>query len=209
MLDEFTFSPKGVALKTGSKACFEGKKIVAYPTEPDGYNSYFEKCVEGCTVIFHTSVEKFDIQKKKVWVKNEWMTGDVIVSTISPDMLFDYQYGELPYIGRDFLKVILPIERITPEPYYFIHYANDEPYTRIFEYKLLTGYQSPHTLILIETPSFHNKLYPYPVMSEINKAKRYKDELPDQVFSIGRMGNYHYDNMDVVIKDCMRLFEQL
>jgi len=209
ILDEFTFSPKGVALKTGSKACFEGIKIIAYPTEIDGYNSYFEKCVEGCTVIFNTTVEKFDLQKKKAWINNEWTTGDVIVSTISPDILFDYQYGELPYIGRDFLKVILPIEHVTPEPYYFIHYANDEPYTRIFEYKLLTGYKSPHTLIIIETPSFNNKLYPYPIMSEINKAKRYISELPDNVFSIGRMGKYHYDNMDVVIKDCMRLVEQI
>ena len=30
----------------------------------------------------------------------EWVTADVIVSYISPDILFEYQYGELPYIGK-------------------------------------------------------------------------------------------------------------
>ena len=40
-------------------------------------------------------------------------------------------------------------------------------------------------------------------------AKRYISELPDGVFSIGRMGNYHYDNMDMIIKDCLRLFRPL
>ncbi len=212
ILDEFTFSfknKKESALKTGAKKCFDEQKTVWYPLALDGYNTYFDQCVNGCETIFNTTVDTADIANKKVRIKGEWITADIIVSTISPDILFEYQYGELPYIGRDFLKVILPVERITPEPYYFIHYAGDEPYTRIFEYKLLTGYKSPNTLIIIETPSFNNKLYPYPIMSEINKAKRYISELPDNVFSIGRMGKYHYDNMDVVINDCMKLVEQL
>ena len=212
VLDEFTFSFKNKrenALKTGAKKCFDGKKTVWYPMESDGYNSYFAQCVEGCHVIYNSTVNQFDILKKRINLNGEWKTADIIVSTISPDILFDYQYGELPYIGRDFLKIILPTERITPEPYYFIHYANDEPYTRIFEYKLLTRYKSPNTLIIVETPSFNNKLYPYPIMSEITKANRYIGDLPDGVFSVGRMGNYHYDNMDVVIKHCFRLTRDL
>ena len=100
-------------------------------------------------------------------------------------MLFDFQYGELPYMGRDFMKLILPIERVTPEPYYFIHYANDEPFTRVFEYKLLTRHKSKNTLLGIEFPSKKNKLYPYPIKSEIARAKKYLDLLPDDVFSIG------------------------
>jgi UDP-galactopyranose mutase len=209
ILDEFTFSPKGVALGTGSKACFGGKKVVGYPTELDGYNSYFEKCVEGCHVIYNVEIDKFDIEHRKVLVQDQWLTADLIISTLSPDMIFDYKYGELPYIGRDFLKIILPTERVTPEPYYYIHYANDEPFTRIFEYKLLTGYKSPHTLLIVETPSMANKLYPYPIMAEINKAQRYLRELPRDFYSLGRMGKYHYDNMDVVIKDCFALMEKI
>ncbi len=212
ILDEFTFSFKNKrkdALKTGAKKCFDGKKTVWYPTGLNGYNAYFDHCAEGCAVLYTTEVDTFDILNKRVRIGTEWKTADIIVSTVSPDMLFDYQYGELPYMGRDFLKLILPVERVTPEPYFFIHYANDEPYTRVFEYKLLTGYQSPNTLIIVETPANSNKLYPYPILQEINRAKRYIRELPDGVFSIGRMGNYHYDNMDMVIKNCLELFSQI
>ncbi len=209
MIDEFSFSPKGVALKTGSKECFEGEKIIAYPEEMDGYNSYFDKCVEGCNIIMGKYVESFDINKRRIMVDGQWIEGDILISTTSIDILFDYQYGELKYIGRDFIKLILPVERITPEPYYFIYYAGDEPYTRVVEYKLLTGYKSNDTLIVIESPSFKNKLYPYPVKSEIERAKKYLSELPDRVYSIGRMGKYHYDNMDVIVKDCLELMKKI
>ena len=46
-------------------------------------------------------------------------------------------------------------------------------------------------------------------MQEINKAKKYKDLLPDDVYSIGRMGNYHYDNQDMIIKECLNYFSNL
>lgn len=209
MLDEFAFSPKGVPIKEGSKQCFDGQKIIAYPIELDGYNSYFEKCITGCSVIFGAFVDKFDLENRRVFLNGKWMTGDIIVNTASIDSAFDYMYGELKYIGRDFLKLILPVERITPEPYYFMHYAGDEPYTRVVEYKLLTGYKARDTLIGIEFPSFNNKLYPYPVKSEIEKAKKYLEALPNNVFSIGRLGKYHYDNMDIIVKDCMKLCKVL
>jgi len=209
VIDEYSFSPKGVAIKSGSKECFEGQKIIAYPVELDGYNSYFEKCVAGCEVIHNAHVKKFDLRKRRVQVNNSWINADIIVSSASIDEVFDYKYGELKYIGRDFLKIILPIERVTPEPYYYLYYAGDEPYTRIIEYKLLTGYKSPDTLLVVETPSFSNKLYPYLIKSEIAKAHKYLSELPDNVYSIGRLGKYKYDNMDIIVKDCLDLIKRI
>lgn len=208
-IDEFAFSPKGVAIKTGPKGCYEAQKIVAYPVEIDGYNSYFDKCLEGCRVIMNSLVQTFDLDKKRVLVDDEWIGADILVSTASVDSLFNFQYGELKYIGRDFLKIILPVERVTPEPYYFIHYAGAEPYTRVFEYKLLTGYQASDTLIIVETPSFNNKLYPYPIKSEIQKARKYLDQLPENVYSIGRMGKYHYDHMSLIVDECLELIERV
>jgi UDP-galactopyranose mutase len=208
-IDEFAFSPKGVALKTGSKQCFEGNKVIAYPIEMDGYNSYFNKCVAGSTIIYNTRVKTFDLDKKRVLAGQEWISGDIVINTASIDLLFEYCFGELRYIGRDFMKIILPIEKITPAPYYYIHYAGDEPYTRIVEYKLLTGYKSPDTLIGIEFPSFKNKLYPYLIKSEIEKANKYISLLPKDCYTMGRMGKYHYDNMDIIIKDSMQLSKEL
>jgi len=208
-IDEFGFSPKGKTLQSGSKQCFIGIKKIYYPTLLDGYNSYFEKCVEGCEVIYNKRVNIFDLENKKVKVDDEWLRGDIIINTASLDEVFEYCYGELRYIGRDFLKIILPIEEAFPEPYHFVHYANEEPYTRIVEYKKLTGYKSPYTLIGIETPSFKNKLYPYPVKSEIEKADRYKKLLPKDCYTLGRMGKYKYDNMDMIVKDCMELAKEI
>lgn len=208
-LDEFAFSPKGKTLQSGSKQCFIGQKKIAYPIELDGYNSYFEKCVEGCEVIFNKKVKNFDLDNKRVMVDNEWLNADVIINTASLDSVFEYCYSELRYIGRDFQKIILPVETVFPEPYHFIHYANDEPYTRIVEYKKMTGYKSPHTLIGIETPSFKNKLYPYPIKSEIKKASKYKELFPKDCYTLGRMGTYHYDNMDIIVKECIKLMEKI
>jgi UDP-galactopyranose mutase len=197
------------SIKTGSKQAFADTKTIWYPKQMDGFNSYFEQCIDGCRVIPNTEVTEFDVRNKSVRIGEDWLQGDIMVSTVSPDMLFDYQYGELSYIGREFLKVILPIERITPDPYFFLYYANDEPFTRIVEYKLLTGYQSPNTLIIIEMPSFNNKLYPYPIITQVEKAQKYLADLPEGVFSVGRMGKYDYDNMDVVIKDCKKMAQIL
>jgi UDP-galactopyranose mutase len=212
ILDEVTFSFKNKKednLKSGSKKCFDGKKRVFYPTALDGYNKYFDICSEDVNVVFNACISSIDVYKKKIICNDQVYTGDILVSTISPDILLDYKYGELPYMGRDFMKIILPIEKITPEPYFFIHYPNDEQFTRIFEYKLLTKYKSKNTLIGIEFPSKKNKLYPYPIKSEILKAKKYIDELPADVYSIGRAGKYHYDNQDMIIKDCLDLFINL
>lgn len=208
-IDDFGFSPKGVALKSGSKVCFEGSRVIAYPTEHDGFNSFFQRCVEGCRVIQNTPVRRFDLENKRVLAGEEWISGDVVINTASLDLVFDYCYGEQRYIGRDFIKVILPCERVTPDPYYFLYYAGNEPFTRVVEYKLLTGYKSPDTLIGIEFPSDKNKLYPYPVKADIAQAARYMELFPKDCYTIGRMGKYHYDNMAVVIEDAFELMKRV
>lgn len=203
------FSLKKEPVRTEVKEYFEGRKVIGYPVGLDGYNPYFDKAVDGCRVALNTHIDRVDPVGKRVLVDGEWHQADVIVSTTSPDMLFEYQYGELKYMGRDFLKIILPIERVTPDPYYFLYYAGDEPYTRIVEYKLLTGYQSPDTLIGIEFPSHNNKLYPFPTKAEVDRANRYLGDLPDGMFSIGRLGSYKYKDMYEIFCDCRRLSAQL
>jgi len=208
-IDDFAFSPKGVALKDGSRQCFEGVKTVLYPIELDGYNRYFDRCVENCNVIFNHKVTNFDLNNKKIKVGGDWLAADIVVNTASLDIVFEYCFGELRYIGRELLKIILPIEQVTPDPYYFIHYAGEEPYTRIVEYKLMTGYKSKETLIGVEFPSNKNKLYPYMIKSEIEKASKYKALFPKDCFTLGRMGKYHYDNMSDVIRDSFGIMDKI
>ena len=47
-------------------------------------------------------------------IENEWHSYDMLVSTISPEILLDYCFGELRWAGRDFIKIVLPIKDIFP-----------------------------------------------------------------------------------------------
>ena len=198
-IDTFNWSPKGVALKEGPRACWD-TAISAYPCAPDGYNQYFDIASQGTTVLLSTTIQEYDIPHKRVKLAGEWRTFDVIVNTISPDILFRFAFGELPYIGRDFHKIVLPLEHCFPEHVYFLYYANEEEFTRIVEYKKFTQHRAPTTLIGLEIPSLNNKHYPLPIKSVQAKAQRYLNLMPEGVFSIGRAGSYRYD---VDIDDCI------
>jgi len=115
-------------------------------------------------------------------------------------LAFGKRYGELKYIGRDIVYFVLPIEYALPPSVYFTYYCGSERYTRIVEYKKFTRYKSPHTLLSLEFPSMSGRYYPLPVRDQQDIARRYLDDLSNDVFSIGRLGryNYRYDIDDAV-----------
>ena len=198
-IDTFKWSPKGVALKEGNRAAWD-TAISGYPFAPNGYDDYFEISTKNTRVLLNTRIEKFDIPTKRVYFQNQWFNFDIIVNTISPDELFESCFGKLPYIGRDFHKIVLPQEFAFPENVYFIYYANSERFTRLVEYKKFTKHQSKNTLIGMEIPSLNGKHYPLPIRREQEKAKSYFKLMPEGVFSIGRAGSYDYG---VDIDDCI------
>jgi UDP-galactopyranose mutase len=143
-------------------------------------------------------------------IAGEWRSFDIIVCAISPDIVFDRCYGELTYIGRDFHKIVLPIEFAFPDHVYFVYYANDEQFTRLVEYKKFSRYQSSSTLLGMEIPSMNGKYYPLPFKSEIAKSDRYHAEMPDGVFAIGRNGCYRYAvDIDDCIEQAMLVAQQI
>jgi len=199
LIDTFTWSPKGVTLKEGPRAAWD-IALSAYPLASDGYNHYFDVATEGAKVLLNTRIKHYDIPNKTVELAGERRKFDIIVNTISPDVLFDECYGELPYIGRDFHRIVLPQEHVFPENVYFIYYANDERFTRLVEYKKFTLHKSPSTLIGMEIPSHNGKHYPLPFKSELRHAAKYHALMPEGVFSCGRQGSYRYA---VDIDDCI------
>jgi UDP-galactopyranose mutase len=190
-LDTFEWSPKGIPLKSGSRAAWD-TAISAYPWSPRGYNDYFDLSVTDAQVHFKTRIEHYDLEKKRAFFNGAWNQFDAIVSTISPDQLFEYAHGELPFIGRDIHKFVLPVEFAFPENVYFVYYVNSEPFTRIVEYKKFTLHKSNSTLLAME--------YPLPIRSWQAVADKYLQSLPDGVYSIGRAGSYRYE---VDIDDCI------
>jgi UDP-galactopyranose mutase len=199
VIDTFTWSPKGVAIKEGPRAAWDNS-LSAYPKAPDGYNAYFDIATEGVTVLLRTRIERYDIPHRAVWINGDKRIFDLIINTISPDQLFENCYGELPYIGRDFHKIVLPSEQVFPEHVYFLYYANNEQFTRLVEYKKFTLHKSPTTLIGMEIPSKNGRYYPLPIKSALAVAAKYHAEMPAGVFSLGRHGSYRYS---IDIDDCI------
>lgn len=208
-IDDFLWSPKGVTIKEGSKAAWD-TAISAYPIAFNGYDDYFRLSTAKANILLSTEIERYDIPKRTVVLRGETKTYDVIVNTISPDILFDYCYGELPYAGRELYPIVLPVEFAMPAHVYFCYYAGREQFTRIVEYKKFTRHKSPTTLITLEVPSTKNKLYPMPFEAEKAKAQKYIAEMPDGVFSIGRMGSYLYNvDIDDTIDHAMQMAAKL
>ena len=204
-IDDFGWSPKGVALKEGPRQAWDSA-ISCYPYAEDGYDAYFTVSTAETNVLLNTRIEKFDIPNKTVVLGGEKKTYDIIVSTISPDLLFEACHGELPFVGRDFYPILLPVENAFPDHTYFVYYAGKETFTRIVEYKKFTHHKAPTTLIGLEIPSKNGRHYPLPFKSEQERADKYFAEIPDGVFSVGRAGSYRYS---VDIDDCIEQAMQI
>ena len=212
MIDDFAWSPKGVALKRGPRAAWD-QAISAYPKAANGYDDYFSLATKNANVLLNTSIQEYNIESKKVCIDGHWEKYDLIVNTISPDLLFEQTYGELPYIGREFHKFVLPVKFAFPEDVYFLYFTGEESHTRLVEYKKFTRqkYDEESTLIGMEIPVIDGgRHYPMPFLSEIERAQKYFDLMPDGVFSIGRAGTYRYGyDIDDCIESALEISKQL
>lgn len=211
--EDFSWSVKGSPIQYVDRLCRLGlsneSQLHAYPIEETGYNRFFDYCVRNSTVYLNTNIEKVNLEKKEVYIEDEIVKGDIIISTIALDDLMENCYGELRYMGRDFHKIVLPLEHIFKEGHHFIHYPNSESFTRIVEYKNLTGHKSESTLLVMEIPSHANKLYSYNIRSEQEKAAKYINSLPIGVYAMGRLGTYKYLNINQCIASACEFVEAL
>jgi UDP-galactopyranose mutase len=205
-IDTFNWSPKGATLKKGPRAAWD-KAISAYPIKNNGYNDFFDGIKKLNIKLKLNSIIKVKNLKKKIfYINGKENTFDIVISTISPDFFFKDKYGELEFIGRDFHKIVFPIENVFPKNVYFLYYANDEKFTRLVEYKKFTRHKSKTSLIGIEFPSRNGKHYPLPFKREIKKSHKYLKSLPEWFFSIGRAGTYRYEvDIDDSIEQAMEI----
>ena len=200
-LDTFNWSPKGYTIKKGSKAAFD-THISCYPTHKDGYNRYFDLInnIKNVKVNFNQKIKKIDFKKKYIQSNGKKFNFDVLINTIAPDTLFDFKFGKLKFIGRDFHKIVFPVKEVFPKDVFFLYYPGDEKFTRLVEYKKFTRHKSKTTLVGMETPSLNGRLYPLPISKEQKLAQKYFKLFPKNTFSIGRAGTYRYE---IDIDDCI------
>ena len=94
-----------------------------------------------------------------------------------------------------------------------VNYPCEEvPFTRISEYKYLTGQKSPVTTITYEYPSAEGDPY-YPIPRAENQAlyKTYEalaDAAPNVTF-VGRLATYRYYNMDQVVAQALTVYKKM
>lgn len=126
------------------------------------------------------------------------------------DEYFGCCFGKLPYRSLRFEHVSLAQE--LHQPVGTINYPQDKPYTRVSEYKHMTGQIHPKTALTYEFPTEAGDPY-YPVPRERNTAlyKRYAELAARQsaVVFVGRLATYRYLNMDQVVAQALATFARI
>ncbi|HET9145265.1 MAG TPA: UDP-galactopyranose mutase [Sphingomicrobium sp.] len=168
-----------------------------------GYTKMFEKMLDHPLIEIRTGVDYRD-------VRDEVDTGHIIY-TGPIDEYFDFRFGKLPYRSLKFDHQTLDEER--HQPVAVVNYPDPQvPYTRISEYKHLTGQEAPVTTITYEYPSAEGDPY-YPIPRAENQAlyKRY-EALADStkgVTFVGRLATYRYYNMDQIVGQALATFRRI
>ena len=135
-----------------------------------------------------------------------------IFYTGSIDEFFDYKYGELPYRSVHF-----KFETHDREFYQknaVVNYPCNYDFTRIHEYKYYLSDKTEKTVIAKEYSQYFengkNERY-YPICNDenIKLYEKYLKERPQNVYFLGRLGDYRYYDMDKAAERAMNLFEEI
>ena len=169
----------------------------------DGYTAMFRRILDHPLIEVRTGVDFRD-------VRDEVDYGHLIY-TGPVDEYFDYRFGKLPYRSLKFDHQTLEQEQFQETG--TVNYPDENvPYTRISEYKHLTGQQSPVTTVTYEYPSAEGDPY-YPIPRPENQElfKRYEalaDETEGVTF-VGRLATYRYYNMDQIVGQALATFRRM
>lgn len=136
---------------------------------------------------------------------------DHLVFTGPIDEYFGYRFGKLPYRSLQFRHESL--DQPWLQQVAVVNYpSTDVPYTRVTEYKHLTGQQIARTSITYEYPSSEgDPYYPIPRAENQELFKRYEALALAQtdVTFVGRLATYRYYNMDQVVGQALATYRKL
>ena len=168
-----------------------------------GYTHMFENMLDNDNITIETQTEFADVRDRVLY--------DQLVFTGPVDEFFSHRYGKLPYRSLKFRHETL--DQAEFQSVATVNYPNpDVPYTRISEYKHLTGQKHPKTSITYEYPSAEGDPY-YPIPNAEAQAlyKRYEAlalQRPDVAF-VGRLATYRYYNMDQVAGQALATYRKV
>jgi UDP-galactopyranose mutase len=167
----------------------------------DGYTALFERLLDHPRIEVRTGVEFADIDE----------TYDELVWTGPIDEYYGHRFGALPYRSLRFETetrrggLVQPVAVIN-------HPSEDVPYTRVTEYRHLTGQVCDATTLHYEYPTAEGDPY-YPVPRPENRAlyERYAALAASErdVTFVGRLARYQYLNMDQVVAQALAAFDRM
>jgi UDP-galactopyranose mutase len=168
----------------------------------DGFTRLFER------MLAHTNINLL-LSTDYREVMNSYPSAKVVY-TGPIDEFFDYRFGPLPYRSLRFEHQTHHREQFQPAA--VVNYPNDHDYTRITEFKHLTGQKHEKTSIVYEYPTDEGDPY-YPIPRPENAAlyERYRAlaSATAGVYFCGRLANYRYFNMDQVVAQALHMYSTI
>ena len=182
-----------------------------------GYTPMFEKMLDHPKIRVETGVDarsRIRFEEDQVILDGEPFCGEVIY-TGPVDELFNCCFGRLPYRALRF-----DFEYLDQEDYQghsVVNYTVSEDFTRITEFKYLTGQKAPGTTIVREYPFAYTgaegEIPYYSIANEANQAlyEKYRaltEKIPN-VWLLGRLAEYKYYNIDAMVMKALELTEKI
>ena len=204
----------------------------------EGYTAMFERMLDhpNITVKLNTDAREYialdacGTDAREVWTPEKCP----LIYTGQVDELFDFKYGPLPYRTLDFRFETWRDREDPRKPYpdenhplrggdFFqthgtVNYTVDEDFTRITEFKYLTGQQLPGVTTIVKEYSraytgAEGEIPYYAIINEENNAlyAKYKAEAEGypKLYLLGRLAQYKYFNMDAIAAQALELARRL
>lgn len=169
----------------------------------DGYTKMFERILDSSNIELELNTDFLADRSKWNYQK--------IIYTGPVDAFYDHCYGKLPYRSLSFEHEHNP-DVDSLQTVGTVNYPNEEKFTRITEFKHLTGQKISGTSIVREYSKADGDPY-YPVPNPSNEAlyKKYQEkaDVEPNVYFVGRLAQYRYYNMDQVVASALSLVEKL
>ena len=167
-----------------------------------GYTKMFERMLDHPNIKIMLNTDYREIERV-IPFREMIYTGPV-------DSYFNYRYGKLPYRSLEFKHETHDEEVHQSAP--VVNFPNDHLYTRITEFKYLTGQEHSKTSIVYEYPRAEGDPY-YPVPRKENaelyaKYKKLADETTNVHF-VGRLATYKYYNMDQIVAQALTVYAKV
>lgn len=195
--------------------------VARVPVKTDRENRYFQHKYQGLPLHGYTHMLQNMLNVKGISIMLNTDYKNVIDSihyeqmiyTGPLDYFFDYRCGQLEYRSLRFEERTYDQESF--QSHSVINYPNNYDYTRITEYKKLTGQVHPKTAVHYEFPQAYdkneNEPY-YPILDNSNMRLKNEylmeaDMLLRNVLFVGRLAEYRYYAMDELVEHCLQLFK--